>query len=127
MTIPAFPFTVDQVRIVAWAVSADLPRAMFQPDFGPPITRPRSTAMDEVAQITVILMPGNLPGFREWWATVARGGPFTWTRPDADEAVLVTPMGGYQQETILGRRPGMADEVVRLSFSAHIQPATVVP
>ena len=125
MTMPMFPLTMEDARVSVWDVSAAVPRSAFEPEFGPPIGRPLATAMDEVAQVVMVLMPGNLPAFRSFWAVTARGGPFLWHRPDLDAAVIVTPRGGYQQRTILGRRPGQADELVEISFAAFIEPAPV--
>lgn len=125
MSLPYFPLSSQVVRVSGWDVNSEVPRSTFQPDYGPPIGRPMATAMDEVAQITLMLMPGQLSAFRDFWALTARGGPFIWRRVDLDQDVIVTPSGGYRQQTILGRRPGKQDELVRITFEAFIEPAPV--
>lgn len=121
MTYPAWPYPDLQSSI---DVQASVPRAVFQPDFGPPIGRPRTTAIDEVLRVSVFLPRGQYAEFRQWWAETARGGPFEWERADTGEAVIMHPEGGgYQAQVILGRVDD--DEFVKVSFSAFVEPVSV--
>lgn len=119
MTLPAWPFGNGKV---SFAVSAGVPQSSFTPDFGPDINRPRATALTERANFSVIFYEGNFPTFRTWWSVTARGGDFTWTRPDTDESVIVRPVGGgYSAETVIGRNEADGqNEIVRVSFSADL-------
>lgn len=116
MTYPAWPYPESQSSL---DVQASVPRAEFQPDFGPPIGRPRTTAIDETAQLTVFLPRGQYREFRQWWSDTARGGPFEWKRADTNEVVVMHPVGGgYRAETLLGRVSG--DELVRVNLAVHV-------
>jgi hypothetical protein len=68
MTYPEWPFPVDGVSLTKFAGSAGVPQSSFQPDFGPPISRPRATALDETAEFEVMFYAGGYPAFREWWS-----------------------------------------------------------
>lgn len=123
MTLPAWPGTIGATDRVSFSVRTGVPQSSFQTDFGPGITRPRSTALDEVADVEVFFHGGEYAAFRTWWAETARGGQFTWTRPDTGETVIYQPInGGYSAQMVLAKITGR-DEVMRVTFSANLIPA----
>jgi len=124
MTLPAWPIAADSATRVAFSTRVTVPQSRFQSDFGVPITRPRSTAADEIADFEVVFFGGDFPEFRTWWAETARGGAFTWTRTDLGTACVVQPIdGGYAAQTIRGALAGSHSEIIRVTFSGHLSPA----
>lgn len=122
MTLPAWDFSLG---ITEMETDSALPQASFEPDFGPNIQRPRTTAFVDIATITVLFHEGDYNAFRTWWATEARGGDFTWCRPDTGEDTIVRPVDGRYSATVLrGRNADTGlNEAVRVTIQAFLLPA----
>lgn len=122
MTTPTWPYTMGKLQ---FDVDAGVPQAGFEPDFGPTIQRPRTTAIVERAQFQIMFSAGNFPAFRTWWQTTAKGGDFVWTRPDTDDDVIVRPVGGGYSATMLRGRNETAskNEIIRVTFAGDLLPA----
>lgn len=122
MTTPTWPYTMGKMK---FELTAGVPQAAFDPDFGPAIQRPRSTAIVERASFEIMFSDGTYPAFRTWWATTAKGGDFVWTRPDTGESVIVRPVNGSYSATSFRGRDAAAgqNEIMRVAFSGDLLPA----
>ncbi len=119
MALPVWPLDLPQApERRSWTGGPRESRASFDPEVGPPLARPRTTADTWIWSATFpSLSRAQLESFRTFWRSSLRRGalPFQWTDPvylDVGRWMIATD--GEQPFTVASRGGGLFDLSLKL-------------
>ncbi len=119
MPVPYWPAAMRQTpQRGSWTGGPQDNRAKFEPEYGPPILRRRTTAETEIWQGLFPNLNGTMrAAFRGFWADDLAGGSlaFAWRDPVTDEVALWRILGsGDRAYDMAHRGAGLSDLTVQL-------------